>query len=148
MEKPQTFFVSTRTSEGKALLQTDRMATLFIDVLRSYMQAGKFKVHDFVVMRNHVYLLLTIDGDMTLENAMQLIKGNFSFRARKEFGLRGAIWQQGFSDVRVTSKRNFLAHQEEIYGKPVKTGLAKSAEEYPFCSAYFKKLKRASASAQ
>jgi len=138
----RTFFVSTRTSEGKALLQTDRMATLFIDVLRSYVLDGRFKVHDFVVMRNHVHLLLTISGDMTLEKAMQLIKGNFSFRAKKELGFRSDIWQRGFSDVRITSEASFLAHQEYIYNNPVKAGLAKSAEEYPYCSAYFKKLKR------
>ena len=115
---------------------------LFIDVLQSYVLDGRFKVHDFVVMRNRVHLLLTINGDMTLEKAMQLIKGNFSFRAKKELGFRGEIWQRGFSDVRITSEASFRAHQEYIYNNPVKAGLAKSAEEYPYCSAYFKKLKR------
>lgn len=33
-----------------AVLQTERMAMLFIDVLRSCMRAKKFKVHEFVVM--------------------------------------------------------------------------------------------------
>jgi len=36
----RTFFVTSRTSEGKAILQTDRMATLFADVLRGYIRAG------------------------------------------------------------------------------------------------------------
>ena len=56
----RTFFVTARSTEGKALLQSDRMADLFADVLRSYMKEGKFKIHDFVVMRNHVHVLLTI----------------------------------------------------------------------------------------
>ena len=77
----RTFFVSTRTSEGKALLQTDRMATLFVDVLRSYVRAGRLKVLDFVVMPNQVHLLITIDADLALETVAQLIKGNFSYRA-------------------------------------------------------------------
>ena len=49
----RTFFATTRTAGGRSLFQTDRMAQLFIDVLRAYTLAGKFKVHDFVVMRNH-----------------------------------------------------------------------------------------------
>jgi len=36
------------------------MADLFADVLRGYMREGKFTVHDLVVMRNHVHLLISI----------------------------------------------------------------------------------------
>jgi len=124
------------------------MAQLFIDVLRSYTLAGKFKVHDFVVMRNHVHLLLGIDGAMSIEKAMQLVKGNFSYRAKKELGFMGEVWQRGFSDVRVTDETSFAAHQQYIYNNPVRAGLAGTPEEYRYSSAYFKKLKRTGAKAQ
>jgi REP element-mobilizing transposase RayT len=119
---------------------------VFVDVLRSY-AAKRYTVHDFVVMRNQVHLLLTIDAEMALENAIGLIKGKFAFRAREEFGIKSAIWETRVLDVRVISKRSFLDCQKQIYANPVKAGLAKSAEEYPFCSAYFKKLKREAATA-
>ncbi|HYN14299.1 MAG TPA: transposase [Terriglobales bacterium] len=144
----RTFFLTTSTSGGRAVFQTDRMAGLFIDVLRSYVLAGKFKVHDFVVMRNHVHLLVSVNDDMTIEKAMQLIKGNFSFRAKKELGFAGEIWQRGFSDVRITDEKSFLAHQEYIHNNPVRAGLASLPEDYPHGSAYLKKLKRAGAKAQ
>jgi len=137
----RTFFVTSRTAEGKAILQTDRMANLFADVLRGYMREGKFKVHDFVVMRNHVHLLLTINGDMTIEKAMQLIKGGFSYRARTELGFRGEIWQRGFSDVRVRDAAAFRAHQLYIYNNPVKAGMARLAEDYPHASLYLRRVK-------
>jgi putative transposase len=137
----RTFFVTTRTAEGKALLQTDRMAGLFFDVLRGYMGAGKFKVHDFVVMRNHVHLLLTISGDMTIEKAMQLIKGNFSYRASKELGIKGEIWQRGFSEVQVRDEVSFRTHQLYIYNNPVKAGLARAPEEYEHGSLYLRRRK-------
>src|SRR5579884_3088773 len=97
----RTFFVTTRAIEGKSILQSDRMADLFADVLRSYIREGKFKVHDFVVMRNHVHLLITVNEFMSIEKAVQIIKGNFSHRAKKEMGFNSEIWQRGFSDVRV-----------------------------------------------
>ena len=124
------------------------MAQLFIDVLRFYTLAGKFKVHDFVVMRNHVHLLLTVDGAMSIEKAMQLIKGNFSYRAKQELEFTGEIWQRGFSDVRITDEASFAAHQEYIYNNPVRAGLANTPEEYPYGSAYLKTLKRSGAKAQ
>jgi len=109
---------------------------------------GKFTVHDFVVMPNHVHILLTIPGDLTIEKAMQLIKGGFSFRATKEIGFKGEIWQRGFSDVRVVDERSFQQHREYIESNSVRAGLASSAEEYPFGTAYLKKQKRAGAAAR
>ena len=120
----RTFFVTSRTAGGRPILQTDRMATLFIEVLRCYMRAGKFKIHEFVVMRDHVHLLITVRGDMSIEKTMQLIKGGFSFRARKELGFLGEIWQRGFSDVRIRDEEGFRSHQLYIYNNPVKAALA------------------------
>ena len=59
---------------GRALLQSEGNAMLFIEVLRSYVAAKKFKVHDFVVMPDHVHLLLTVGGEMSIEKAVQFIK--------------------------------------------------------------------------
>ena len=36
----RTFFATTRTSQGRQLLQSERNAALMIDVLRSYVAAG------------------------------------------------------------------------------------------------------------
>lgn len=121
------------------------MANLFIDVLRSYVKARKFKVHEFVVMPNHVHVLLTVDAGKTIEKAVKLMKGNFSYRARKEFGLNCEIWQIGFSDVRIRDRESYIYHVKYIRDNPVKAGLARSAEEYPYCSTYLKRLKRKAA---
>lgn len=124
------------------LLQTERMASLFIDVLRVYTLSGKFKVHEFAVMRNHFHVLLTIGAGMTIEKAVQMIKGNFSYRAKKELGVQWEVWQKGFSDVRIIDRASYLRHVEYIDENPVKAGYALSAEEYPYCSAYLRRHKR------
>jgi putative transposase len=139
---PRTFFVTTKTASGRSLFQAERMANLFIDTLRSYVKDGRFIVHDFVVMPNHVHILMTIPGNLSIEKAMQLLKGNFSFRAKQELGFQGEIWQRGFSDVRVTHEQSFNQHRAYIDGNPVKAGLAESPEEYPYGSAYLKAQKR------
>jgi putative transposase len=121
------------------------MANLFIEVLRSYSREKKFKVHDFVIMPNHVHVLLSLPPGLSIEKAVQLMKGNFSYRAKKELGYQREIWQKGFSEVQVLTEDSFLRHQEYIDENPVKKGLARSAEEYPYCSTYLKKQKKAAA---
>jgi putative transposase len=137
------FFVTTGTAGGRSLFQTERMANLFIDVLRNQVRAKKMAVHDFVVMPDHVYILMTLPGDMTIEKAMQLIKGGFSFRAGKELGFWEEIWHRGFSDVDVSNVQSEEWHRSYIDRKPVKAGLAQTASEYPFGSAFLRQQKRA-----
>ena len=60
------------------------------------MRSKGIVVHEFVVMPNHLHVLMTVPEEMTIEKAMQLIKGGFSFRAGKELGFKGDIWQRGF----------------------------------------------------
>jgi putative transposase len=118
------------------------MANLFLNVLRSYAAEGRFRVHDFVVMRDHIHLILSVTGETTIEKAVQLIKGNFSYRAKKELGCQWKIWQRGFSEVRIYDREGFLYYQKYIYDNPVKAGYVKSAEEYPYSSAYFRRKRR------
>ena len=112
------------------------------------MRSGKVAIQDFVVMPNHVHILMTFPGDMSLEKAMQLIKGSFSFRAKKELGFGGEVWQRGFSDERINDEESYRQHRAYIENNPVKAGLANSPEEYRAGSAYLKKRKLAVAEAQ
>ena len=75
----RTFFATTRTSQGHQLLQSERNAALMIDVLRSYVAAGKFRLHDFVIMPNHMHLLITVGGDTAIEKAMQFTREDSPF---------------------------------------------------------------------
>ncbi len=95
-------------------------------------------------MPNHVHILITVPADVSIEKAMQWMKGGFSFRAKKELGFAGEIWQRGFSDVRILDELSMREHQTYIESNPVKAGLAASAEAYPFCTAYLKKMREGS----
>jgi putative transposase len=129
----RTFFTTTKTSMGQRLLQSERNANLLIDVMRSLVSEHRFKLHDFVIMPDHVHLLIEVGNDMTIEKAMQLIKGRFSHRLSHEFDYKGEVWQRGFTEVQVMSKQDVETHRAYIAENPVKAGLVSSTEEYPFC---------------
>lgn len=143
----RTFFVTSKTMSGACLLQTERNAGLLINVMRDYAAEGKFKIHDFVVMPNHVHFLITVSGRMSIEKAVGMIKGRFSYRLQREIGYLGGVWQRGFSEVRVEDRKSFLAHREYIEQNPVKTGLVARAEDFPFSSAFLRRQKAAAAKA-
>jgi putative transposase len=141
LSSARVFFVTTKTSMTRRLLQSERNAMLLIDVLRLNVAAGKFQLHDFVIMPDHLHLLMTVPGDMTIEKAMQLIKGGFSYRLKKEFGYQGEVWQRGFSEVRISDEQNFLQHREYILQNPVKAGLVDTAEQYLYSYTHLSKKK-------
>jgi putative transposase len=136
------FFATTKTSMDKRLLQSERNATLLINVMRSLVAEHRFKLHDFVVMPDHVHLLIEVCNDVTIEKAMQLIKGRFSHRLSHDFGYKGEVWQRGFTEVQVMNKQNFETHRAYIAENPVKAGLAASQEVYPFCFLNLARKKR------
>jgi putative transposase len=85
-------------------------------------------------MPDHFHILIT--PSVTLERAVQFIKGGFSFRAKKELGSNMEIWQSGFSDHRIRDAQDYNNHVEYIYRNPVRRNLVERAVEYPYCSAY------------
>ena len=135
------FFATTKASMGRLLLQSERNAGLLIDVLRSLVTEHKFKLHDFVVMPDHLHLLLTVHDEMTIEKAMQLVKGRFSHRLSHECGYKGEVWHRGFTEVQVMNRESLEIHREYIAQNPVKAGLASNPEEYPFCFRFLAKKK-------
>ena len=136
LSSTRVFFATTKTSMGRRLFQSPTAANLLIAVLRSCVAARKFQLHDFVVMPDHVHLLMTLDGDLSIEKAMQLIKGRSSYRLKRELGFNGEIWQRGFSESRADNREQFLSCREYIAHNPVKAGLADSPEHYPYCFLY------------
>jgi putative transposase len=135
------FFVTTSTAMGMRILQSERNAGLLLDVLRSLVAEHKFELHDFVIMPDHVHLMLTVYDEMTIEKAMQLIKGRFSHRLSQEFAYRGEVWHRGFTETQVNNRESFEAHRRYIAENPVKAGLAAARDEFPFCFGYLARKK-------
>lgn len=132
-ERPGTFFVSTKVAEGRRLLQSERMASLLIEIMFEQRQLGEYFLHDFVVMPNHLHVLLTVSG--TISKAVRLIKGRFAHDARARFDIRLQIWQRGFSEHAIRDARDYVAHQHYIWQNPVKARKVVAPEEFPYGSA-------------
>lgn len=118
------------------MLQSDRSARLFVRTLYEYRTEEKYSLQEFVVMPDHFHLLITVDGETTIERAVQFIKGGFAFRAGKELGMRAPVWQKGFSESRVLDFTDFVNRQNYIRQNPVLRRLALRPDLYPYSSAH------------
>jgi putative transposase len=134
-QEVRTFFISSTTWGRRDIFQTDRMAGLFLDVLRDNRAKGRFQVHEFVLMRNHFHALITPAVEVSLEKSVQYSKGGFSFRAKKELRFAGEVWQAGYNEHRVKDTGDYQEHVRYIHENPVRAGLCQKPEDYPYSSA-------------
>jgi putative transposase len=130
-----TYFVTASTWGHRSLFQTDRTARLFINTLYHYRREGRFSVHEFVVMPDHFHLLIT-PTQISVEKAIQFIKGGFSYRAKRELGLKCEIWERGYIDHRIRDANDYCHHAEYTRSNPLKARMVLTIEEYPYSSAH------------
>jgi putative transposase len=131
MSSGRTFFITSVTAQRQPIFRREAAAKLLIETLAHYREQGIFLLHEFVIMPDHIHLLLTPAAETSLERAVQFIKGGFSFRLK--FG--GPVWQASFSNHRVRDFEDYERHREYIWLNPVRAGLVARLEDYSYCSA-------------
>jgi putative transposase len=133
---PGTYFITFSTFQRMRLFVVEPYVRLFLKTLYTYQRQGAFQLHAFVVMPEHVHLLITPAPEKTLERVVQLIKGGYSRDFGLHFGLKKEVWQRGFTDHRIRDAQDFEIHRGYIHHNPVKRGLVENPVEYRYCSAF------------
>jgi len=87
-------------------------------------------------MPNHLHVLITLGPEMSVEKAVQPMKGGFSYRAKRELGFNGEIWHRGFSEIRISGEEAYFARRKYIHENPVKERLVTEASEWEYGSAW------------
>lgn len=101
----RAFFVTSSLAGKRPLLQSHRSARLFIDVVYHYRSQHKYLLHAFVVMPDHFHVLITVGSEISIERAVQSIKGGFAFRAGKELGFRLQSGSAGFQKCECLARK-------------------------------------------
>jgi putative transposase len=127
----RTYFTTFSTAGRRRLFQVEAKAELMAETLRDYRKQGRFSLHAFVIMPDHVHALITPAPEVSLEKAIQLMKGGFSFRLKSHF----EVWERGHFDKRVPDRAAYDACTVYIHRNPVVAGLVADTMEYRFSSA-------------
>lgn len=83
----RTYFITASAYMHQNFFQRNETVDFLLSTIFRKRDAGEFGVHEFVIMPNHMHLLLTVDDDHSIVRAMQLIKGGFS-HAMGQAGLK------------------------------------------------------------
>ena len=129
------YFVTTKAWQGRKLFQKGTMAQILIDTKFEYRRQGCYSLHDFVVMPDHLHVILTPNHESSLEKVVQLIKGGSSYRIGKERQTKFPVWQAGFHEHWIRLCEDYEARRRYLELNPVKAKLTATPQEYPYSSA-------------
>ena len=103
----KTYFITASAYMHQNLFQRTEITDLLLATLFRYRDAGEFTVHEFVVMPNHIHLLISVDDDHAVGRAIQMVKGGFS-HAVGQAGLKlKAVWQTSYYEHRVRDEDEY-----------------------------------------
>jgi putative transposase len=111
---------------------------VFLEMLEEVRQKYQFRVAGYVVMPEHVHLLLGEPQVGSLSTVVQVVKQRTARRVHDV--IRGQMWQRRFYDFNVFTDEKVTKKLFYMHENPVKRGLVLSAEEWVWSSARFYSL--------
>ena len=130
-----TYFVTTDTWQNREIFRVVELAELLCQRIVECRDQSAFLLHEFVVMPNHLHLLITPGATTTLERALQLIKGGASNTIHRQRGHKMQIWQPGFHESTIQNSKDYKTKCAYTRMNPVKAGLVEKPQDWPFGSA-------------
>ena len=131
----KTYFITASAYMHQNLFQRTETAELLLATLFRYRDAGEFSLHEFVVMPNHIHLMLSVDDGHAIGRAMQMIKGGFSHGMGQAELKSKSVWQPSYYEHRVRDAAEYAAVRNYIHQNPVRRRLIEAAKDYPYSSA-------------
>ena len=123
---------SART--GPVLLARHAVAEAVVDAIHFDESRGTYELHAFVIMSNHVHLLITPFVDPA--KVMRCLKSYSAKRANEILGRTGLpFWQEESFDRLVRDRDEFEKARRYIEENPVNAGLVTVASDFPWSSA-------------
>jgi putative transposase len=130
-----TYFVTTKAWQSTPVFQVTEVAEILIGKLLEYRSKSNYLLHEFVLMPDHLHLLITPAESTSLEKAMQLIKGGSSHEIHRIRGNNAQIWQSGFHESRVRDSNDYQNKLDYIHFNPVVAKLVCRPQDWPCGSA-------------
>ena len=107
---------------GACVLKTPELSSIVANSLLHF-DSDRYLMGDFVVMPNHVHLLVCLLGDTELETQCRSWKTFTAREVNRHLGQKGRFWQEESFDHLVRSPEQFEAIQRYIADNPRKACL-------------------------
>ena len=102
--------------------------------LHDAVERHKCKLHAYVLMTNHVHLLLSPDSKGGISRVMQSVNRLYVPYINFKYGSSGSIWEGRFKASMINHDEYLMACMRYIELNPVRAGMVQAPEEYRWSS--------------
>ncbi len=107
---------------------------VYLDKLKEYSRKYAVDVHSYVLMTNHVHLLMTPHESDAISRLMQSLGRYYVRYINTTYGRTGTLWEGRYKSTLVDSDRYFLTVSRYIELNPVRARMVTRPEDYPWSS--------------
>src|SRR3990172_3202171 len=97
LEENRVYLITTNTEERQPIFVNPRLCAVVIENLAFYRDRGDFSLHAYVVMPDHIHLVIT-PRSAELPDVMRNLKSYSAKQIRDKTGNSGSVWQSRFHD--------------------------------------------------
>src|ERR1700733_2786815 len=126
----QSHFLTFSCYHRQPNFSTPAIYALFLGCLEQTRRRFDLCVYGYVVMPEHVHLLVSEPKVDTLADAIHFLKLSFAKRLPRG----GSFWQKRYYDRNVSDAQEFTEKLRYIHRNPVKRGLVENASEWKWSS--------------
>ena len=131
----QSHFLTFSCYHRQPRFQSPSTYDLFLTCLENMRVKFGIYIYGYVVMPEHVHLLVSEPQRRTLADAMHDLKLSFTKRLHRETCMEpGPFWQARGYDRNVRTAKEFTVKLDYIHQNPLKRGLVKAPEEWKWSS--------------
>jgi len=132
--KGSTYYITIRVHKDlyKPFLKKE-IAVCMLQILLNN-DRSHYDLQAFVIMPDHLHLILKPLFNITLSEIMKKLKGSSSYQINKLLNRQGTFWQKESFDHLIRNSAGLLEKLEYIKQNPVRAKLVIEAEKYPFSS--------------
>jgi len=132
----QSHFVTFSCYQRRRYFATAELFEQFVQTLEDMRRKFQMCIYGYVVMPEHVHLLLNEPPHASLADAIHYLKLSFAKRVRRFRGpgQSGRFWEKRYHDRNVRDGREFVVKLRYLHRNPVKRGLVREPEEWPWSS--------------
>src|SRR6202011_860351 len=113
------------------LFTADPSCRIFESALERVRRSYRLYVYGYIVMLEHVHLLLSEPQKDTLAEALKSLKQGVS---RRSIGDADHFWQKRYYDFNIRNYQQFVEKLRYIHRNPVKAGLCERPEDWEWSS--------------
>ena len=132
-------FITTVIQDRRPVFGDDADAESLLDTMRAVQTLHPFHLLAYVVLPEHLHLLMQTGAATNFSRVMHSIKRNYTLNYKKSHGIRGQLelWQSRFWDHVIRDDDDLARHMDYIHYNPVKHGYSASPLDWEFSTYRF-----------